>query len=107
MALNTANQGLPYPEGTDAPNVPQFIQNLATAVEKKLVMVFTNSSQRGTKVAAPTAGMLCVLTDSDVIEMYDGAAWVRVFPAPGPSITRGTTVPSNGSGADGDIFLKI
>ena len=107
MATQTANQGMPYPEGEDPPNIPLFIQNLAEAVEKKLVMVFTNSGQRTTKVPAPTSGMMSVLTDTDVVEFYDGATWQRVYPPNVPTFTRGTTVPSNATGANGDIFFKI
>lgn len=107
MALNTANQGLPYPETTDAPHTPLDIQNLALAVEKKLVMVFTDAAQRTTKVPAPTSGMVSVLTATDVVEFYDGAAWQRIFPPQTPAFTRGTVVPSNSVGADGDVFLKF
>jgi hypothetical protein len=107
MATSTANQGLPIPEGTDPPNVPLFISNLALAVEKKLVMVFTNATQRGTKVPVPTSGMMSVLTDTDVVEFYDGAAWQRVYPPNVPAFSRGTSVPSNATGNNGDVFFKI
>lgn len=107
MALNTTNQGLPYPESTDTPNTPLHIQNLAVAVEKKVVMVFTDSTQRDTKVAAPTSGMFCVLTGTDVVQFYDGATWQQIYPPVIPTFTRGTVVPSNSSGADGDVFLKF
>lgn len=108
MATTTANQAMPYPEPEDDPaDVPEFIQNLAEAVEKKLVMVFTSTSQRSTKVPSPTAGMMSVMTDTDVVEFYDGAAWKRVYPPAVPAITVGTAVPSNSSGANGDIFIKV
>lgn len=103
----TANQGLPYPVAGDDPDVPGDMQALAEASEKKMVMVFTNSSQRGTKVPSPTSGMVSVLTDIDVVEFYDGAAWQRIYPPVVPTFTRGSTVPSNGTGANGDVFFKL
>jgi hypothetical protein len=107
MSTTTANQGLPVPQSSDEPDVPAFIVALAEAAEKKLVMVFTNSTQRTTKVPSPTSGMMSVLTDTDVVEFYDGATWQRVYPPAVPAFTRGTVVPSNGSGANGDVFFKL
>jgi hypothetical protein len=103
----TANQGLPYPTTADDPNVPQDLQALAEALEKKLVMVFASVADRSAKVSAPTSGMLSVMTDTDVIEFYDGAAWKRVYPPAVPAVTNGTAVPSNSSGANGDVFFKF
>lgn len=103
----TANQALPYPTSTDDPNVPQDLQALAEAVEKKLVMVFTGTSDRSTRLPAPTAGMVSVRTDVDIVEVYDGAAWQQVYPPKVPAVTNGTVVPSNSSGANGDVFFKF
>lgn len=108
MATNTANQALPYPQPTDDPaDTPSFIQGLAEAVEKKLVMVFTDSTQRTTKVPAPTSGMMSVLTSTDIVEFFDGAVWKQIYPPLVPTFTRGTSVPSNGTGANGDVFFKL
>lgn len=107
MADTTDNQAMPYPESTDLPNTPLHIQNLAEALEKKLVMVFTDTADRTAKVPAPTSGMFSVLTGTDVIEFYDGATWKRVYPPAVPAVTNGTVVPSNGSGANGDVFFKF
>jgi hypothetical protein len=103
----TANQQLPYPTAADDPNVPQDIQALAEAVDKKVVMVFASVSDRSTRVPAPTAGMLGVMNDTDTVVFYDGAAWKTIYPPPVPAVTNGTTVPSNSSGANGDVFYKF
>lgn len=107
MATTTANQQLPVPESTDDPDVVTDMTALATAIEKKLVMVFTSSSDRSTRVPSPTAGMFAAMTDSDTVVFYDGAAWKQVYPPVVPAITNGTTVPSSGSGANGDVFFKF
>lgn len=106
MSATTANQAMPYPTSTDDPDVPSDMQALALALEKKLVMVFTDSTDRSTKVPSPTAGMFSVLTATNVMAMYNGSTWVQVYP-PVITITRGTVVPSNSSGVDGDVFLKF
>ena len=107
MATTTANQLLPYPVSTDTPDVPRDFQALAEAIEKKLVMVFTDSSVRSTKVPTPTAGMFSVLTSTGKVEFYNGSAWVTLYPSTGPAFSRGSTVPADTSGANGDVFFKI
>jgi hypothetical protein len=37
---------------------------------------------------------------------YSGTAWVA-FPPAQPAITSGTSVPSNATGANGDIYFKV
>lgn len=76
----TANQGLPYQLLTDAPNGPTLGQQLALALEPKLVMRFSNTADRTTKIPAPTNGMLSWLDDLRRLEVYDStaAAWVIV-----------------------------
>ena len=106
MSATTANQQLPYPTSTDDPDVPSDMQALAIALEKKLVMVFTNTGDRSTRVPSPQAGMFSVITSTNKMEMYNGSTWVQVYP-PVITITRGTVVPSNSSGVDGDVFLKF
>ena len=106
MASQTSNQALPYPQGTDTPaDTPLFIQSLAQAVEKKLVQVFTTTSDRDTKLTAPTNGMLAVCTSSEEMFLRVGGAWVRIYPTTS-QIMYGTSTPSNSSGADGDIYMK-
>jgi hypothetical protein len=80
---------------------------LAQAIEKKLVMVFTSAADRTTRVPSPTSGMFSVRTDTHVVEVYDGSAWKQVYPPAVPAVTNGSAVPSNSSGANGDVFFKF
>jgi hypothetical protein len=73
---NTPLQTLPYPALSDPANGPVGFQNLAQAVEKKLVQVYVDATDRAAKVTAPTAGMLCYLTTAARYELYNGTAWV-------------------------------
>jgi hypothetical protein len=107
MATTTANQQLPVPVSGDDPDVAGDMTTLATAIEKKLVMVFTSVADRSARVPAPTSGMFAVMTDTDTVVFYDGAAWKQVYPPVVPAVTNGTAVPSNATGANGDVFFKF
>lgn len=77
---NTPMQALPYPSLTDPANGPVGFQNLAQAVEKKLVQIYVDAADRAAKATAPTAGMFSFLTSTGVFEFYTGAAWVALRP---------------------------
>jgi hypothetical protein len=42
------------------------------------VMTFATSDSRASAIAAPTEGMVTLLTDTDSMEIYDGTGWVSV-----------------------------
>jgi hypothetical protein len=108
VATTTANQALPYPQSTDTPaDTPLFMQNLATALEKKLVMVFASMADRDAKIITAVKGMFCITIDTMTGWWYDGGTWVKVLPVVQPAITSGGTVPDNATGANGDIYFKI
>lgn len=50
------------------------------------VMVFASDAARGSAIGTATEGMVSYLTDTDVVEVYDGSAWVSVAPTPAPPI---------------------
>jgi len=98
-------QGFRYPDMNEyLKDVPQFIQNLAVDVEKRVVMIFTTASDRGTKLPTPVSGQVTWLQDQKALDVYDGAVYKRIYP-PSPNITSGTAVPS-GTGAVGDLYVQ-
>jgi hypothetical protein len=107
MATTTPQQGLPVPEATDDPNVAEDITNLALAIEKRLVGVYTSAADRDAKVTAPQEGQVAITKDNDRMFFYSGSAWVQMFPAVVPSITSGTTAPSNATGSNGDVYFRV
>lgn len=108
MSANTTIQALPYSLGTDNPKtIDDTMKSLAQAIEKKLCMSFLSASDRDTKVGTPVDGMVCYLQDTDVLQLRRAGAWVQIYPLTFPTITSGTTVPANSSGADGDIFFAV
>lgn len=46
MPSTTASAALPYPVGGDAPDVPLYVGNLATALDQKVIVRAANSSAR-------------------------------------------------------------
>jgi hypothetical protein len=105
VPTNTTNQGIPYPTKEDSPgDLAEYIQDVAVALEKKAVMVFTSAADRDSRMVganSPTTGMVCILQDSMKMLKYNGTAWVNVF----PTITVSTSSPTGGE--NGDIWLKI
>lgn len=105
MATTTSNQGIRIPQSTDDPDVVGDLNNAVADIEKKLVMVFNNTSDRSTRLPAPTEGMLSYLKDVDLYYTYNGTAWVLLVNV--PAFTSGSSVPSNSVGNNGDVFFKI
>lgn len=74
---NTTRRAIPYPAGTDAPNIPTAIQNIANVLD--LDMPFYT----GTLAARPAFGSVVqgswyYATDNGSIYFNTGAAWVQM-----------------------------
>lgn len=91
----TANQQLPYPALGDAANGPVAIQNLALAVEKKLVMSFANAAARDAAIPAPTDGQFCYVTADANWYAYINGRWNTVL-----GLTAGASAPAATALAD-------
>lgn len=65
MPFKTFTTGTPLP----ASDVQDYLM-------KQSVMVFANAAARSSAVTAPTEGMISYLSDTNVLNIYDGAAWV-------------------------------
>ncbi|GAA2395899.1 hypothetical protein GCM10010420_21800 [Streptomyces glaucosporus] len=97
MALLTPLGSLPYPQPTDAANVPLHIQSLAEAVDGRTVLRFTDAATRDARVNAPVAGMLAWLTTPGRLYYYTGSHWAPVAPGPAHKAvaTAGTTTSTS------------
>lgn len=73
MALNTPNSSLPYPELTDIPNALTAFQNLALALDTKVVPKFATSVARDSAIPSPVEGQLCYRTDINGLQEYNGS----------------------------------
>jgi hypothetical protein len=70
--VGTTVGGVPYPEGTDAPNPPLHIKNAVQAQDPMLIRKFTSSANRTTLVPAPTEGQVSYLSDVNHVYLYNG-----------------------------------
>lgn len=101
----TPVQGFRYPDDNELlQDVPQFIQNLALDVEKRVVGVYDDLADRALRVPSPTDGTMTWLKDTNKLEIFDGGSYRQIYPVT-PNITSGTAAPS-GTGAIGDIYVQ-
>lgn len=95
----TTYLGLAYPSLSNAPNVPQDMQNLAAGVDTKIsgVVLCTSGTRPTTR-----EGATIYETDTDRYAKYTGSAWEyfagsRVTVT--PTLSASTTPPTMGTGA--------
>lgn len=105
MVTTTPGQSFPVPESTDDPNVPDDMNNLALAVERRVFGVYNNVTDRNTRVPAPQEGQVAFIKDTDAFVFYNGTSWEPMFEQP-PTFFSGTSVPSSGLGVNGDVYFK-
>lgn len=106
MTTTTPLQALPVPQETDNPDVPVHMNALAVALEKRLFGVYNSASDRDAKITSPAEGQVAYQKDTDKVYLYINT-WTQIWPATGvPAVFKGTTVPNNSTGVDGDLYFK-
>ncbi len=68
-------------------------------VGSSLVNVFASSSARASAISSPSEGMVSYLTDTNLVEVYTGSAWVSLQVALA-SLTTAAAFGADGSGVD-------
>lgn len=106
MATTTPAQGFPVPTSGDHPDIPGDLLKLATAIEKRVMGVYATAAARDAAIPTPVDGQFAYLQNNDTVQIYQNTAWVT-FPPPQVSITSGTSVPTNATGNNGDVFFKV
>ncbi|MFE9855615.1 hypothetical protein [Streptomyces sp. NPDC005780] len=95
-------QGIDLYQMTDPPSIPDAIGLLAAGVIPRSVMRFASASIRGATLAAPVEGMLAWLQDTNLLTLYDGAAWTVVAAGSqtwtAPALATGYTNNGNANG---------
>jgi hypothetical protein len=105
----TPLQAFPTPRDADDPDVPGDTYALAVAIEKRVVGRYTSAANRNSLVTSPQDGQVALLADTRAITVYNSttSTWQTVYPQAIPTFSSGSSVPSNASGADGDVFYKV
>lgn len=62
-------------------------------VRDQVVTPFANVAARTSAITVPVDGMLASMTDADVVDYYDGAAWSPIGPNVADALTVTTTPP--------------
>lgn len=106
MPTTTPGQSFPVPVTGDDPNIPDDLNSLAVAIEKRVMGVYNSVADRDARVTAPVEGQCAYLKDSNSFTYYNGTAWTAMFNQP-PTFLVGTVVPDNSTGANGDVFFKV
>jgi hypothetical protein len=73
-------QGVVVAALTDAPNAETLARNIVDALVPRSNMRFASASARAAAIAAPVEGMVTWLQDVNSQYVYDGSAWVSLFP---------------------------
>jgi hypothetical protein len=76
MADVTPINGTPYPELTDEPNVPYWIQQIAAHLDDRVIPAFPSTTDRDAAIPAPTLGMACHVAGYGKMTYCHHNAWV-------------------------------
>ncbi|MFD3925813.1 hypothetical protein [Streptomyces sp. NPDC058614] len=82
MTAYTPLNTLPYPQSTDAANLPLHLQSLAEAIDGRTILRFGTAALRDAAIANPVAGMVAWLATPGQLTHYTGTVWAPVAPVP-------------------------
>jgi len=101
MPTTSALQAVPVPTTGDAPLIPSNMMSHVQYMEKRLVMRFTDASQRDAVIPAGTRenGMVAYLTSTKLFTYYDGAVWTNLV----ASLANPTAAPVDGVNSGGQF----
>jgi hypothetical protein len=106
----TPAQAFPVPIDGNDPDIPDDMNKLAKAIEKRVMGVYASAADRDSKTtsAGLVEGMFAYMVDSKTVAYFNGTSWVA-FPPRQMKIGSGTSVPSAGDPnyIDGDVFFRI
>ena len=64
-------------------------------IQEQVIMVFADSSARGSAVSSPEEGMFAYLKDTNTLTYYDGSSWASYI---GDGDITGVTITTNATG---------
>ena len=81
MPTTSALQAVPVPVNADPPTIPANMLTHVQYMEKRLVMRFTDTTQRDATIPLGSRenGMVVYLTTPKIFTYWDGAAWLNLI----------------------------
>ena len=81
MPTTSALQAVPVPVNADAPTIPANMLTHVQYMEKRLVMRFTDTTQRDATIPLGSRenGMVAYLTTPKLFTYWDGTAWLNLI----------------------------
>lgn len=74
--MSQSYKGLTIPSYSDTADAPAAFQGF---VDSGPIPRFTDSTARDAAIVSPVEGMMCYLTGSDELQIYNGASWGSAF----------------------------
>ncbi|MEU2603286.1 hypothetical protein [Streptomyces albus] len=76
MPTDSFNQGVPWLDNSDKPDLRAGTKGLADALTPRSVMRFSTAAERNATITKPEPGMIAWLTTERLFTGYDGTGWV-------------------------------
>ena len=90
------------PDNPATPTVPAHLQAIIDAIETHTVLRADDWAWADTFIAPYADGMVVYIEDIDELHLRVAGAWRKLH----PNTYTGTGEPSNGLGADGDLYFQ-
>lgn len=98
MSMNTPDQQITIPVGTDTADNPLAFIDMIADVEPRLVLKYTDPADRALRHTAPTEGDLTGLATQNRYDVYNGAAYVSLYTRAFHAFARRTVDGTAGTG---------
>jgi hypothetical protein len=115
MPTTSSLQAVPVPTVSDAPLVPSNMLTHVQYMEKRLVMRFTDTSDRDSKILSGgrESGMVAYLTSTKMFTFFDGTSWLNMVASllspvinPVDAVSSGGQVTLRGAGSNRSWGIK-
>lgn len=107
MPVNTSNQQITLPIGTDPADGPQAFTDQTADLENRLVQRYTSAADRAARNPAPNTGELSFVTGNTWYDRYTGAIWLPVTPLQARKTATQTVNNSTVLVNDTDLFINF
>lgn len=79
------------PEIPDVVALTEIESSWGNLIRDRTILRYADATARDASEPTPTQGRFCYLSGTDVLQMYQGAAWVTIGNASGPYLSKGAS----------------